>query len=195
MGVLLTTDGSRLTFTTIAMNDTTVTFDSPTFGAGLELPRDKIVAIELTPSKLVHLSDLTPSEATVEGLLLDAIDYRTDRSLDGGPITLDRVAYDKGLALHSRTVLTWDLGGEYEAFVAVVGIDDAVRPGGSATLEVLCDGDVIQTLNLTGQDDAQMVRCNLTDVETFTIRVDYGLDVLESGDHVDLAMARLIRSP
>jgi hypothetical protein len=194
-GVVLMSDGSRLTFASVAMDDATVTIDSPTFGEGIELPRDNVVAIELTPDKLVHLADLEPSEASVEGLLLDAIDYQTDRSLDGGPITLDDVSYDRGLAMHSRTVLTWELGGEYDSFVALVGIDDAVRPGGSATLELLCDGEVVETLELTGQGESQMLRRDLTDVGTFTIRVDYGPDGLESGDHVDLAMARLIKRP
>jgi alpha-glucosidase len=104
------------------------------------------------------------------------------------------VVYETGLAIHSRTELTWDLDGEYERFAAVVGIDDAVRPGGDATLELIADGHVLETVRLTGKDDSQVLRCDLTDVKQFTIRVDFGEDGLESGDHVDLAMARVIKS-
>jgi hypothetical protein len=49
-------------------------------------------------------------------------------------------------------------------------------------------------VRLTGKDDSQVLRCDLTDVRQFTIRVDFGEDGLESGDHVDLAMARVIKS-
>ncbi len=193
-GWVLAADGSRVGFADIAMNDTTVTFDSMTFGDGIELPREKVVAIEFVSGRVTSLSALTPDVERTEGMILDAIEYRTDQALDGGAITLEGVVYETGLAIHSRTELTWDLDGEYERFAAVVGIDDAVRPGGDATLELIADGHVLETVRLTGKDDSQVLRCDLTDVRQFTIRVDFGEDGLESGDHVDLAMARVIKS-
>jgi len=193
-GWVLAADGSRLGFTDIAMDETTVTFDAVTFGDAIELPREKVVAIEFVSDRVAVLSELTPDAQSTEGMILDAIEYRVDEAIDGGAITLDGVSYETGVAIHSRTELTWDIAGEYASFVAVVGIDDAVRPGGDATLELVADGNVIETLRLTGKDDATVLRCDLTDVMKFTIRVDFGEDGLESGDHVDLAMARLIKS-
>ena len=48
-------------------------------------------------------------------------------------------------------------------------------------------------LRITGKGKPQPVRVKLTGVKTFVIRVDYGKDLLDSGDHVDLAGARLIK--
>ena len=96
--------------------------------------------------------------------------------------------------MHSFCEQTYALDGEYKAFVAVVGIDDAVRPAGDATLTFLGDGKVLgEPLRLTGRDKARMVRLDITGVRTFTIRVEFGADKLDVGDHVDLAAARLVK--
>ena len=193
-GVVLASDGSRLVFTSVSVDDESVTFESPTFEEAFTLPREQVVAIEFASDRLVHLSDLAPDVATTEAQMIDPIEYRTDEALDGGLLTLDGVSYDKGLAFHSDTTLTWELAGDYEAFVAIVGIDDSVRPGGSATLELICDGETVATVTLTGRDDPQTFRCDLDGVQQFTIHVGFGPDGLEVSDHVDLAMARLIES-
>ena len=88
---------------------------------------------------------------------------------------------------------------------AVVGIDDAVRPGGDATLEFFADGKslVVQgpagkltgPIRLRGADDPMPIRMDLTDAKSLTVRVGFGPDGLDVSDHVDLANARLIKKP
>jgi hypothetical protein len=86
--------------------------------------------------------------------------------------------------------------------LATVGIDDAVRPSGQATLEVLGDGKPLaihvgdekhKSLDLTGKDNARSIRVDVRGVKSLTLRVGFGADGLGVGDHVDLAAARLVK--
>ena len=90
--------------------------------------------------------------------------------------------------------MTYDLGGRYIAFVATVGIDDAVRPCGSATLTIIADGaELLKPLNLTGKDKPKLIRLDVKGVKTLSLRVDFGDDGLDVSDHVDIACPRLVK--
>jgi NPCBM/NEW2 domain len=57
---------------------------------------------------------------------------------DGRQITLDGVAYAKGIGVHSDSQLFWLLHGQCSTFQAVIGVDDEVGAAGSVIFQVLC---------------------------------------------------------
>ena len=57
-----------------------------------------------------------------------------DQSIEGNPITIGGVVYDKGLGLHADSEAVYHLGGQYTRFQAVIGIDDEV---GSNTADAI----------------------------------------------------------
>ena len=119
--------------------------------AGLSIAQavDKIVQIDFSGGKIVYLSDLKPEDVRWTpyfdaGKPPPAVAQfyapRYDRNFDGGPLQLGGTQYRKGLALHGRTELVYRLPDRFSRFRAVVGIDDAVRPGGKVRLVVRGDG-------------------------------------------------------
>jgi hypothetical protein len=190
------TDGSRVAFTSLTLDEEGMAaLQSPILGE-LELKQTQVVAVEWFSERLVYLGELAPSEVTEYGQLLDTQSYRVDRSVSGKALTLDGVAYDVGLGVHSYSELSWQLDGQYVTFAALVGIDDSVRPRGNVTLTLLGDGaELDEPITVTGEGEAQIVRVDLTGVDVLTIRVDFGTDELEVSDHVNLVGARLIRVP
>jgi hypothetical protein len=119
--------------------------------------------------------------------------YKVDRSVGGGPLLLGKRQFSTGLGLHSFCELSWKLDGKYEVMVAVAGIDDAAT-GGDAILTVLVDGKPAgDAMRLTGGEKPVPIRIELDGAEELAVRVDFGPDKLDVGDHVDLAGARLIR--
>jgi hypothetical protein len=80
------------------------------------------------PTTVVYLSDLTPVETPINGYG----PYERDRANgdqgagDGPPLRLRGTTYAKGLGVHARSVLVYNLGGFCDRFRAVVGIDDYV---------------------------------------------------------------------
>jgi hypothetical protein len=101
--------------------------------------------------------------------------------------------FDKGLGVHSRTELDYQLDRAYESLVATIGIDDAVRPRGSVVFRVLGDGKVLFDSGvLTGKDPPRDVNVNVVGVSLLTLVVDYG-DELDLSDQADWGGARLLK--
>ena len=112
------------------------------------------------------------------------------RSVNSDPLNPDT----DGDGVSDQYELTYRLDGPYERFVAVVGIDDAVRPGGDAELTVLGDGKPLgPPLRLRGADKARTLRLGIAGVRELTLRAGFGRDGLDVADHVDLAAPRLIK--
>ena len=194
-GVLTLRDGSSVRFAslTYAKSQFGVTLAGPG-AAEMKMPADKIAAVKFVSDRVMNLGDLKPKSVKEHGLLDTTMKWRTNRSVGGSPITLGGRKFSRGLGLHSFCELTYDLDAQYKALIAVVGIDDLIRPGGDASLSFIGDGkEIIAPLRITGKGKPHSVRVPLAGVKIFIIRVDYGKDSLDVGDHVDLAGARLIK--
>lgn len=192
-GLLTLRNGSVLAFSALSLDESAATVATVSFGPR-SIPRADLALIRFRCDRLVELSSLTPASVKQHGFFDRVFPYRNNRSVGGGPLRLGDTAYTSGLGLHSFCELSYDLAGNYSRFVAVVGIDQAVRPNGDAQLTILADGKPLAgPLRLTGKDDPQTLRLDLSKVRTLTLRVDFGPDNLDVSDHVDIAIARLIK--
>jgi hypothetical protein len=191
-GVLVGSDGSTMGFESVRLQEDSAVVRIADVGER-KVPRDKLAAIRFESQRVVGLADLKPVEVKEYGVF-KTFPHRVNRSVGGGPIHLGGRTYDTGLGLHSFCQLSYELNGQYATFVGVAGIDDSARPGGDAVLTFLGDGkELAKPLRLTGGDAPETVRLNVSRVRTLTVRVDFGEHGLDSGDHVDLAAARVIK--
>jgi hypothetical protein len=162
-------------------------------GSGVDLPLARVVRMDIRSDRVVYVSDLPPVDEKVEGILHRPWPVRRDHSVTTGTLSIDGRVFDKGIGCHSRTELTYNLGGAYETFAATIGIDDAVRPRGSVVFRVLGDGGVLfESDVLTGRDAPQDVIVDVTGVARLTLVTDYG-DGLDLSDHADWGAARLLK--
>lgn len=192
-GILIGRDGDRVAFSSVAIDEKTVTVVSLGFGER-KIPRGRVAAIRLHSDRVVSLSDLQPAAVKEVPFFDTKFPHRVDRSAGGRALRLGGRTFERGLGLHSFCELTYDLGGAYKTFVAAAGIDDAVRPAGDATLTFLGDGKPLaKPFRLTGRTEPIRIRLSLVGVKRFTVRVDYGKDKIDAADHVDLAAPRLIK--
>jgi len=191
-GTIICCDGSTVGFESVKLEGDLAVIRAVGIGER-KIPRDKLAAIRFESDRVVRLSALKPAKVTEYGVF-KTFPHRVDSSVGGGPISLGGRTYDSGLGLHSFCELTYELGGKFGTFVAVVGIDDSVRPGGDAVLTFLGDGkELAAPIRLTGRDEPKTVRLSVSQVRVMTVRVDFGQHGLDSQDHVDLAAARLIK--
>lgn len=184
--------GERVAFDGIAFDGTRWRLAGSAAG-DVAVPADAPAAVVLRNDNLVFLSELEPASVE-QAATFDAIfPLRRDRAAAGGPLQLGGRTYARGLGLHSRCLVRYDLGGQYRLLTATVGIDDAARPRGDATLSVIGDGrTLLEPVRLTGADEPRPVRLDVAGVQTLTITVDFGA-AMDVGDHVDLADAKLVR--
>ena len=170
-----------------------------TRGAEVVIAPDGLMALDLVGGRAVYLSDLKPKRYDFTPFLDREWPWVRDGSVAGRDMVLAGSTYTKGVGLHSESRLTYDLGGAYQRFEALVGIDD--RTGrengreGSARIGVLVDGkaqDVGGDKDLTPRGGPRAVKVNVAGARELTLVVEFGRrqDVL---DHVDWADARLVK--
>ncbi|MEI7835086.1 MAG: NPCBM/NEW2 domain-containing protein [Planctomycetota bacterium] len=185
--------GAKLAFTALTMDESSATVSTVTAGAR-KIARADVAGVQFHGSGVVELSSLKPASVREYGFFDHVFPYRVNRSAGGGSLQLGGKVYSTGLGLHSFCELTYDLGGAYSRLVALAGIDQALRPNGDALLTILADGKpILPPTRLTGKDEPVPVRLDLKGCKSLVIRVEFGPDNLDVGDHVDLAAARLIK--
>lgn len=182
---------NNIAVTTLSMTGAGLSATTPT-GVKIDYTEELVSRLDFSKGKLTFLSDITPTEV-VETNNLERIEhYRKDQNLEGQKISLGGKKYDKGLALHAYTALTYRLEGEYQFFSAIIGVDDDLIEGidGETIVRIEGDGREIKTWKVTRKDKPIVVRIPVKDVFRFKIIVSSG-DLLDLGKHVDLADAKL----
>ena len=103
--------------------------------------------------------------------------------------------YDRGVAVHSRCILTYDLNGQYSTFEALVGFDDAVEGPGRVDCRVFADGkELYANPDLRADDPPVKLSVPVAGAEQLRLQVDFGRGQ-DTGDRVIWANARLYRQP
>jgi hypothetical protein len=167
-------------------------------------PVAALQSLDFAAGNLLYLSDLAFESADwqpyVESrldkkLLAESYAPRRDQAFDGGPLRLGGQTFTKGLALRSRSEVTFRLTAEFQHFRALVGIDDRIREAGiSATARLVVRGDD-RTLydGKLGTAEAPLeLDLEVGGVRRLRILVDYSED-LDIGDHLNFCDARLTK--
>jgi hypothetical protein len=194
-GRLVLSNGCRLSLASAHTNDGQRLTGKTLFGAVVQIPVEEIVALDHCQGRAVYLSDLEPSRYEHTPFLGVHWPYVADGSVAGRDLRLGGSTYDKGIGMHSDSRLTFNLGGAYQWFEALVGLDEKTGKGGDVVIEVLVDGkpqDVGIGGHLTGRDAPRAIRVNVAGAGELTLVVKFGRGG-DVQDHVDWADARLIK--
>ncbi len=109
------------------------------WGGEVQIPRSSLRAVACRNGRATYLSDLEPLQVEETPYFSRLLSWHRDETLDGGPLVLAGTTYRKGLAVHSRSRLTYALDGRFKSFQAKLGFDDGAPPGGAVTARVLAD--------------------------------------------------------
>ena len=184
------TDGSVLRGGVASLEKDLLTLDVS--GQAVVVPVAGVVAVEFANPGITYLSALKPAAVRETPFFNRVWKHRLDRSVGGGPLSLDGRTYTRGIGCHTRTELTYDLGGSYRKFAAVIGIDDEARPRGSVKFIVRLDGRELLARVLGGRDRALPVVLDVAGGRRLTLIADFAEDA-HVGDHADWADARLVK--
>jgi hypothetical protein len=185
-------DGSELALERARLDGATLRATAA-FGRDVSIPLEQLVSLEFRNGRLTYLSDMTPAGYRHTPYLNVSYDYQLDRSVLGNPLSLRGQTFRKGLGLHSRSELTYELDGRHHRFEAVVGVDDETAGQGSVVFRLLLDGQQAwESQPLTGRSAAVPVRVNLGSAKRLALVVDFA-DKGDVQDHADWLDARLVR--
>ncbi len=168
-----------------------------TLASGIErnLPWESLVRIDFSRGKLAWLSEMEwePGALTGSEDRLDRV--RRDSNLDGGPIKIRGVTYDRGLAFPAPSQVSYALKGEYRELQAIVGADDSTGSAdGAVRLKVEGDGKLLATIELKPENRArgEKLALNLKDVQSLKFIVE-STDLSPFGRHLILANPKVSR--
>lgn len=151
-----------------------------------------LLSIESLSDNVKPLTDLQPVK-TKHTPYLDYIKTsKINRNLFGGSIILKNLLFEKGIAMHSRTAMQFNLGGQYRLLVTYAGLDNTVTDMGNAIFIIKGDGKTLEQHQISGTDDTRFIRIDVSNVQNLSIVVDYGENG-SSGDHAIWGNPRLIK--
>ena len=144
---------------------------------------------------MTYLSDLEPSRVEETPYFGRRSPWRKDVNLVGEPLKMAGRTYDRGLAVHSRSALTYDLSGQYAQFQVLVGFDESAKKLGRVDCRIFADDKELYA-NSDLRADAPPISLVLpvAGAERLKLVVDFGPDQ-DTGDRVIWANARLFRTP
>ncbi len=169
-------------------------------GVKLTLPVERVRRIDFSSGNTVWLDDLQPSvdwqpfvgSVLPHDRLAKLFAPRIGTGFDGDPLQLGGQIFERGLAIWSRTELTYRLTDEYRRFHALVGIADAYRGGGSVLLTISGDDRELFSQTITGRDAPQTLDLDISGVRRLKILVDFGGE-RDMRDHLNLCDARITK--
>lgn len=172
-------------------------------GLKASIPWTKTVAVDFSAGKIQYLADLTPDALKVATWISQnvpaLIQWRHPRSNQWGkrggeviPLKLRGQVYERGLALRSRTELTYRLRGKYRKFMAIAGIDDEVEGLGHVRLVIEADSKTVFDEPIRGADPAREIEIDISGVNVLKILVDFG-EGGDTSDFLDLCEARVTK--
>jgi hypothetical protein len=163
-------------------------------GNELEFPRTIVQQIEFAHGRIVRLADLKPSAVEETPYFDRHWNYQVNKSLTGEPLRIGSTSYSHGLAMHSRSMLTYQLAGQYSHLGTKLGFQEDTGDLGNATVRVLGDGRVLfEKLKLTDTGKPEELNLDLSGVQVLQLEVDFG-DNFDIGDHVIWCEPVLLRN-
>lgn len=163
-------------------------------GNDLEFSRTIVQQFEFANGRIVRLADLKPTAVEETPYFDRHWNYQVNKSLMGDPLRIGTTTYSHGLAMHSRSVLTYHLAGQYSRLGSKLGLHEDTGDLGNATVRVLGDGRVLfEKLKLTDTGQPEQLDLDLSGVQELQLEVDFG-ENFDIGDHVIWCEPVLLRN-
>ena len=159
----------------------------------IDLPIEQISEIRFRSDRVRFLDELTPAKYEFEPFGGTRWPYRVNRSVSNQPMRIGGQSFDRGIGVHSRSVLTYDVPQGFRQLAATIGIDEAVGDQGNAIFRVLADGkEAFNSGPVTGRDAPRPLLASIEGARQIQLVVEFG-DDLDIGDQADWAEVRLIK--
>ena len=181
-------------------DDQTTVIAHPALG-NIRIPAERRRALGFDFNRIVFLSDRDPVEVEEGTPYSDYFPWhwRKDRSVVGGPLRIGSRDYERGLGVHARCSLQFEVEKGDNTFISDIGIDASGRPTdhdsriGIVVFKVLLDDEVaFQSDPIGWETPPRNVVIPLKGASRLTLVVDIG-----PGHHVldraDWGGARIVR--
>jgi len=189
-------DGSTLTVSALQWNRDELRFRIRGAQGDTEyrLRIEQIVRLEVVGGRWQGLDALTPEVAEHTPLLDVRWPYRVGRNVLGGPLRVGGRSYERGLGVHSRFRLVYDVPQGSERFVTGYALDDDSGDWGHVAVRILVDGRVVHEAPDVRKDgQLRHASVDLKGARRLELFVDFGKngDVQDRLDWIEPGIVRV----
>lgn len=184
-------DGSRLVGELRALTPDSVTLATPSLSA-VTVPLDTVAVVDTLWGRSLFVSELEPVAVAEAGWFGTHFPWRRDASVAGRPLTLHGRVFERGLGVHSRSSLAYQLDKKFSLITGVIGLDDEGGKLGRVHFVVRGDGRELFRATMSGAAAPRPLRVAVSGVERLELLVDFAREE-DTGDRADWADLRLVR--
>ncbi|QDS99426.1 NPCBM/NEW2 domain-containing protein [Adhaeretor mobilis] len=201
-------DGSQIACRRLqaSSDDSQLTLETP-IGLSLNIPLREVLSLDFSSGKLAYLSDLRPLALKWTPLigfpkqsetLRRQGEPRFNQAFTGSSLQLadfesgrkSTKAYQRGIAIRSRTEMIFEIPTGMQRFETLAGINPEMSSQGNVLLEFSSRGRRLWEGEIDGQDAPMAITFPLDGVRRLRIFVDYG-ENLDCGDQLHLINPRV----
>ncbi|HLL88793.1 MAG TPA: NPCBM/NEW2 domain-containing protein, partial [Tepidisphaeraceae bacterium] len=187
-------DGSAASADAIAFDGATWTLSAAN-QPDAQVSSARVVAIDHLAGPLAWLSSLPPAEQVYTPYLTEQFPPRLDQSVTGGPIQFGEQTFARGIGVHARTTLTWEMGtAGYGTFRTRYAVADGA-PLASPVVRVRVDGNVVHEATARPGDLSAVVTADVSTARTLTLEVDFSPAGHATQARVNWIEPALLRGP
>ena len=104
---------------------------------------DTIASIDIVGGRVVFLTELDPAKDEQTSFMGTQWATQVNKNVLGEAMVVGKKTYSRGLGVHTKSDLVYELDGSFETLKLQVGMDDSAAPQGSADVAVVLDGKVL----------------------------------------------------
>ena len=184
--------GTVLTTTSLTWTINDITIKDP---AGLErkCSADQIASVEVVGGGLMWLTELDPAKEEATSYFGTKWPMVMNKNVVGTALKVNNHVYTRGIGVHTRSVLTYDLDGTFRTLTMKCGMDDTAAPYGQANVAVVADGKVLwEAKGIKAGQAMGALTLPVTGVKHLELRAEPAsrMDVLGRVDWVEAALHR-----
>ncbi|MCH9058596.1 MAG: NPCBM/NEW2 domain-containing protein [Planctomycetes bacterium] len=184
--------GGRITVTGLEWRGGSFVAELPDVGR-VTIEAGDVLSIEMIGGRWEWLSLREPVTYQHTPMLSLDWPYRTDENLFGGPLAVAGRRFERGISVHSRSSLTYELGGRYREFVTALGLDDTSGPLADVDVLVRVDGKTLYSKqHLRRGELVGPIRLEIRGASRIELIVDFGAggDLQDRFDWIEPALIR-----
>ncbi len=159
----------------------------------MRFPIAAITTIDFVNGRVTSLCDYKPTKVEQTPYFGKLMPYQIDHSLTGGPLVTQDGPVTRGIAVHSRCLLSYELTGDVDRFKTRLAFQQPQGFRGRVEAKVIGDGKTLyENPDARGDQPAIDIDVPLTGVRSLTLEIDFGQNQ-DVGDRVVWENPRLIR--
>ncbi|MDF1742646.1 MAG: NPCBM/NEW2 domain-containing protein [Gimesia sp.] len=178
----------------VTVDDNSIASIKMPWGDQISIHKIEMASIRTVNARSVPLTGIVPDSVTQVPFFNQVYPYQVDKSFSGLPLKVGNKIFRRGLCVHSKTVLVYSLGKNFERFQASLGLQEGSGHLGNVDVKIVADGKTIyEKLGFTIGFKQEPLSLDVTNCQTLTLIVDFGKGQ-DVGDRFVWGDPKLIRT-